>query len=86
MILVRFLHRADGVKLVLLSALSVQLALLRGELGRQRLLLVRLWLGVARGRRRGDVVGMRGLLVRVVGVALLVLSAWMLLLLLRVVL
>ncbi|TNN54291.1 hypothetical protein EYF80_035519 [Liparis tanakae] len=40
LILVRLLHRADGVKLVLLGALLVQLALLGGELGGQRLLLV----------------------------------------------
>lgn len=50
LILVCFLHRADGVELVLLRALLVQLALLRGELGGQGLLLVRLWLGVGRAR------------------------------------
>lgn len=85
--LICFLHRADRVELVLLGlALLVQLALLRGELGRERLLRVRLRLGV--GRRRGwrYVVRERGrLAVRVVRVGLLVLLL-LLLLLLRVVL
>ena len=47
LILVCLLHWADVVKLVLLGALLVQLALLGGELGREGLLGVRLRLGVA---------------------------------------
>lgn len=74
LILVGLLHRADRVELVLLGALLVQLALRRGQL-----LGVRLRLGVSRGGRRGYVVRVRGLLlrvglgVRVVGVGLLML-------------
>lgn len=47
MVLVCFLHRADRIELMLVRALLVQLALLRGELAWERLLGVGLILGVA---------------------------------------
>lgn len=69
LVLVSFLHWTDCVELMLLRALLVQLALLWGQLCGQWLLGVRL--GVARGRRWGYVVRMRGLGVRVKGVLVL---------------
>lgn len=73
--LIRFVHRTDGVELVLLAALLVQLTGLRGHL-----LRVGLWLGMSRGGGRGYVMRV-GLGVGVVWVGLRVL-----LLLLRVML
>lgn len=73
--LIRFVHRADGVELVLLTTLLVQLTGLR-----RHLLRVGLRLGMGRGRGRGYVVWV-GLGMGVVWVGL-----WVLLLLLRVML
>lgn len=73
--LIRFVHWADGVELVLLAALLVQLTGLRGHL-----LRVGLRLGMGGGGGRGYVVWV-GLSMGVVWVSL-----WVLLLLLRVML